>query len=111
MGKAFGISVIAEKNSLTADGRDLCFFDISVNDSDGNRIPDAKTRLTCIVTGGELLGIFSGDPKNEDMYGADVCHAFYGRAVAIVKTKSPGNVTVTVGGEGLCAGSCTVAAK
>lgn len=111
VGKAFGISVIAEKNSLTADGRDLCFFDISVNDADGNRIPDAKTRLTCIVTGGELLGIFSGDPKNEDMYGADVCHAFYGRAVAIVKTKSPGNVTVTVGGEGLCAGSCTVAAK
>ena len=111
VGKAFGISVTPEKRKMTADGRDLCFFDISVTDNRGDRIPDAETRLNCIVDGGELLGIFSGDPKNEDQYGSDVCHAFYGRAVAVVKTKVPGNVIITVGGEGLHVGSCTIEAK
>ena len=56
------------------------------------------------------MGIFSGDPKNEDQYCSDTCHAFYGRAAAVVRTKTPGTVKVTVGGEGLRAGSAEVTA-
>lgn len=110
VGKPNGVSVAAETGEINADNRDLCYFDISVVDEKGDRVPDAKTRLTCIVEGGELMGIFSGDPKNEDQYGSDVCHAFEGRAVAIVRTAKPGEVTITVGGEGLIAGSCRIKA-
>lgn len=110
VGKESAVSVAPETDEITADNRDLCYFDITVVDENGDRVPHAKTRLTCIVEGGELMGIFSGDPANEDQYGSDVCHAFYGRAVAIVKTKTPGKVKVTVGGEGLRAGSAEVTA-
>ena len=101
MGKPAKIRVSREKAQLRADNRDLCYFQITVEDQEGSRIPDAKNELTCLVEGGELLGIFSGDPKNEDEYTTNRCHAFEGRALAIIRTKTPGTVTVTVGSPGL----------
>ncbi len=105
------IAVTAETDRIKADHRDLCYFDISVTDLAGDRIPAAKTALTCTVNGGELLGIFSGDPANEDQYGSNACHAFEGRAVAIVRTAKPGQVTITVAGENLASGSASVKAE
>ncbi len=111
VGEPAAIRVSAESRVLTADNRDLCYFDITVTDDDGCRIPDAKNALTCLVDGGELLGIFSGDPCNEDAYGSNQCHAFEGRAVAIVRTDRPGKVTVTVGSCRLRSGSDSVSAQ
>lgn len=102
------VSVSPEKEHIYADGRDLCWFDITVCDGSGERVPDAKNELTCIVNGGELLGIFSGDPANEDAYTSPTCHAFTGRAVAVVRTKTRGSVTVNVGGPGLLTGTASV---
>ncbi len=108
VGAPAAVSVLPETSTLSADNRDLCYFDITIGDKDGNRIPNAAHELVCLVDGGELMGIFSGDPKNEDAYTSRVCHAFEGRAVAIVRTKNPGKVTVTVGSEGLTSGHATV---
>lgn len=111
VGAPAAISVLPESTSLKADNLDLCYFDITVIDEKGNRVPNAKNELLCIVDGGELLGIFSGDPANEDQYGSNICHAFEGRAVAIVKAAIPGNVTVTVGSNGLYSGQAAVLAE
>ena len=104
VGKPAAVKVAAEKETFAADARDLCYFDIMIVDADGDRIPDAKNELTCLVDGGELMGIFSGDPCNEDEYTTNRCHAFEGRALAIVRTRCPGNVTVHVGSNGLHTG-------
>ncbi|MBQ8813708.1 MAG: DUF4982 domain-containing protein [Lachnospiraceae bacterium] len=104
------VTVVAQSTSFQADNRDLCYFDITVTDDKGNRVVSAKNGLTCIVDGGELLGIFSGDPANEDQYGSNRCHAFEGRALAIVRTGNPGLVTVTVGSAGLTSGRAVVTA-
>ncbi len=111
VGAPVGIRVEPETTSLAADNRDLCYFDIIVTDADGNRVPDAKKEIHCAVESGTLLGIFSGDPANEDQYGSDTCHTFEGRALAIVRTNTPGDVRVTVIGHGLCAGSAAVTAE
>ena len=105
------MKVEAETETLAADHRDLCYFDITITDEAGDRVAAAKSALTCIVDGGELMGIFSGDPANEDQYGSNRCHAFEGRAVAIVRASKPGKVKVTVGGEGLYSGSAEVTAE
>ena len=110
VGTPAAVKVQAETDSLTADNRDLCYFDLTITDADENRVPDAKNKLHCSVEGGTLLGIFSGDPCNEDAYGSDTCHAFEGRAVAIVRTDRPGTVKLTVIGHGLAAGCDTVSA-
>ena len=72
----------------------MCYYNITIVDKDGNRVPDAEDKLTATVEGGELLCIFSGDPANEDEYGTNVCHAFGGRAVAVVRPQ--GEVKLTV---------------
>nr|MCR5264726.1 DUF4982 domain-containing protein [Clostridiales bacterium] len=98
------INVTPEKSSFKADGRDLLFADVDITDKDGNHVPDAKTALRCVVTGGDLVGIFSGDPRNEDKYGTNECHAFTGRATAVIKAKKTGAVTILVTGEGVASG-------
>ncbi len=100
-----------ETTELDADGRDLCYIDVFVTDENGARIPDSKVELTCEVEGGELAGFASGDPKNEDRYGSNICHAFEGRAIAIVRTKSVGDVKLTVKSAGLEAGTASVSAR
>ena len=110
-GAPYAVKVEAETDTLAADHRDLCYFDITITDKAGDRVAAAKSALTCIVDGGELMGIFSGDPANEDQYGSNRCHAFEGRAVAIVRASNPGKVKITVGGEGLYSGSADVTAE
>ncbi len=110
VGAPAAISVAAESESLIADSRDLCYLDITVTDENGDRIPDSECELTCTVSGGELLGIFGSNPANCDRYGSNACHAFEGRALAIVKTSHPGTLTLTVTGDGLREGKTTVKA-
>lgn len=109
-GSPAAVSVAAETDKLIADNRDLCYFDITVTDDSGRRVADAKNELCAIVDGGELIGIFSGDPKNTDQYGSCICHAFEGRALAIVRADRAGSVKLTVGSPGLMSGSDCVAA-
>ena len=57
------------------------------------------------------MGIFSGAPSNDDQYGSDFCHAYEGRAVAIVRASRPGDVRLIVLSEGLVSVSASVTAE
>lgn len=105
------IRVMPEKKTVKADGRDLLYFDIDITDIGGSHVPDANNALRCTVTGCELLGIFSGDPRNEDIYGSNECHAFTGRATVVVKAKDRGGITVIVSGDGLASGFASAEAE
>lgn len=111
VGEKSAINVTAEKDELLADNRDLCYFDITVADSEGRVVMAADDELKCVVSGGELLGIFSGNPCNEDSFTSNSCHAFLGRALAIVRTKTPGEVGIKVYADKLAAGFASVQAK
>lgn len=105
------ITVVAEKPTVAADNRDLAFFQISIQDSCGRLVEAAQNELICTVEGGELMGIYSGDPCNEDQYTSDRCHAFCGRALAVVRTKQPGIVSVCVCADGLRAVKAQILAE
>lgn len=110
-GESVLIDVVAEKSEFCADNRDLCYFDISITDSSGRIVTTAENELKCIVQGGELLGIFSGNPCNEDQYTSNCCHAFKGRALAIVRTKTAGTVNLKVYCDELAPGYAETIAK
>ena len=110
VGNAQKLHVYAEKSTICADNRDLCYLPISIADANGDRVADSQAALHCFVSGGELMGIFSGNPQSPDHYTSPDCHAFEGRAVAIVRAKEAGTVTVTVTSDGLSAASVTVKA-
>lgn len=102
------VTIVPEKTVLTADNRDLCYFDIYIIDKNGDLVPDAMHELTAVAEGGELMCIFSGNPKNEDDYPSGKCHAFYGKAVAVVRTDTKGSVRLSVSGKGLTTSSVEV---
>lgn len=110
-GQPAAINVVPEQEWFVADNRDLCYFDISVADSEGRLISEAENELTCLVQGGELLGIFSANPCSEDCFTSNTCHAFKGRALAVVRTDRKGNVGVLVYGEKLASGFAQAGSK
>ncbi len=110
-GEAERICVIPEKDIFKADNRDLCYFDISVTDSKGRIVSYAENQIVCSVSGGELLGVFSGNPCNEDEYTTNRCHTFMGKALAVVRADMPGEVELEVSSEGLISGFAKATAK
>ena len=110
VGSPAKVLVEAERAELAADNRDLCYFSIRIVDGENDLVADAANELVCSCQGGELMAIFSGDPKNEDQYTSDRCHAYCGTAVAVVRTKNPGTVRLTVVSEGLLPAQATVEA-
>ena len=96
MGEEEDITLTAERTEITADGRDLCYVTIRVTDKDGAPVPTSRAHISARVLGGELLGCFSGDPKAKDPLPSGDCDAFEGGAVAVVRTKQAGTLTLTV---------------
>ena len=94
--KAYKVKIVPESDSITADNRELCYYDIFVVDENDNLVTDGEFEIECELFNGELLGVFSGNPCNEDQYGSNKCHTFYGKAVAIVKCRYPGNIKLIV---------------
>lgn len=105
------IKAVPEKTLINADNRDLCYIELYVIDKSGNRVPYAENELNCICDGGELLCVFSGNPANEDSYTSEKCHAFEGRAIAVVRAKDAGSINLTVGSKGLNSDTVNICAK
>ena len=103
-GKPERIILSPEKDKLIADGRDLLYVRVRVTDKDGTTVDNYGGELRCSVDGGELMGFFSGDPKNEDQYGSNCCHAFGGEAMLIVRAKKKSEITIRVCAEELSEG-------
>jgi hypothetical protein len=74
-------------------------------------IAESEHELEAWVMGGELLGIFSGNPISDDDFTTNRCHAFKGRALAIVRTKDAGKVAIKVLSKDLAAGYAEAQAK
>lgn len=110
-GEAARLLLVSERAEITADNRDLVYADVTITDAQGKRIPAAKTSLRCTVEGGELMGFFSADPANEDEYGSSECHAFKGRAVAVVRAAQPGAIRITVSADGLPEATAEITAR
>ena len=95
------ILLTPETCQIKADGRDLLYVRVSLSDKKGIPYVTDERRLNCSVTGGKLLAFFSGDPKTEVSAVAPECDTFHGKALAVISTKTPGEITVTVEGDGL----------
>lgn len=100
-GTPYKITISPETKKIAADNRELCYYDISVVDENNNLVIDGEFEIECLLFNGELLGTFSGNPKNEDVYGSDKCHTFSGKAVAVVRSRYPGEIKLLVNAKGL----------
>jgi hypothetical protein len=91
------ISVIPEKD--TVHSGEVVYVNISLIGENGIVESNADTKLTVTVEGGELLAFGSANPRTEESYNDGAFTTYYGRAQAVIRSKEPGIVSVSVTGK------------
>lgn len=102
-GKPYRIELTADRDKITADGKDLSFVTVKVVDKDGNLCPTAANEITFKVKGkGYYRAGANGDPTSLESFQAPHMKVFSGMMTAIVSsTEEPGKITLEATSKGL----------
>ncbi|ADY52739.1 glycoside hydrolase family 2 sugar binding protein [Pseudopedobacter saltans DSM 12145] len=112
-GSAYKIQLIADRNNIKADGKDLSFITAQIVDKDGNIVPDADHLIKFTITGkGAIVGTDNGYQADLTSLSKPERKAFKGKALAIVKSQQneKGNIVLKAAAEGLEGASVVVKA-
>ncbi|MCI6552190.1 MAG: Ig-like domain-containing protein [Lachnospiraceae bacterium] len=109
-GQAQKLSVTADRREITADGRDLSYITIDVQDMEGNFVNGAEPEITLSIEGnGKIIGVDNGRQNDHTSFQSLTRNAFRGKLLAIVQsTDKAGSFTLTARSSGLASGSVTV---
>ncbi len=112
-GKPHHLELSADRNIISADGKDLCYVTVSVVDRDGNPCPHATNTLSFKVTGeGTYRAACNGDATSLEMFHLPRMKAFSGKLVVLVQpSEKPGYIQLEVSGKGLKKGVISIASK
>ncbi len=109
-----GVQLVLEvdKDTIKADGEDLCFVSISAIDKDGYPVENAMDYVEVLVEGaGRLLGLDNGDSTDYDAYKGNVRKLFNGRLLAVLGARTEaGEIKVTVNSKSLASAKLTIEA-
>ncbi|EWC91235.1 glycoside hydrolase family 2 TIM barrel-domain containing protein [Porphyromonas catoniae] len=102
-GKPHYLELVADRTTLTADGRDIAFVTVRVVDKDGNLIPDDARLLNFRVTGAATFrAAASGNPASLDAFHLPRHHTFSGQLVTLVQSsEQSGEAVLHVSAKGL----------
>ncbi len=102
-GDACRIVLKPEKNRLLADGEDLLFVEISMEDADGYPVENANSRVTVKADGaGALVGTDNGDSTDTESWKCGCRRLFGGKLLAVFKAgEEPGTLQIRVSSDGL----------
>jgi beta-galactosidase len=103
----------ADRARIRADGEDLSFVTVRVEDADGNLVPGADNLVRFAVEGaGRIAAVDNGNAATVEPFQADHRKAFNGLALLVVRSKrgERGPIRVTATSDGLApAGAALVA--
>ncbi|MDF1572757.1 MAG: glycoside hydrolase family 2 TIM barrel-domain containing protein [Bacteroidales bacterium] len=94
----------ADRNRISADGKDLSFITVKILDANGNLVPDAANLVKFSIGGpGELIATDNGSPCDMTSFVSPERKAFSGLVLGIVRSldREKGTLGVTVSAEGL----------
>lgn len=102
-----------ETTQMKADGRDLIFVEIGMEDADGYPVKNARNRVHVSVEGaGRLVGLDNGDSTDYDNYKATSRRLFSGKLLAVIAAKKEsGDIVVTATSVGLSEAKVTLYAE
>ncbi|RHW18494.1 DUF4982 domain-containing protein [Sphingomonas gilva] len=110
-GPAAKLSATVDRSRIDADGRDLAFVTIDVVDAEGRIAPRSDAMIRFRIEGpGELVATDNGDPTDMTAFPSARRAAFNGKALAIVRAKTPGRITLIAEAEGMTAGRASITA-
>jgi beta-galactosidase len=112
-GPAAKLALNADRTSIRADGKDLSFITLTVEDKDGLMAPRANNQIRFRVTGpGEIIATGNGDATSHASSQSLEPKAFNGLCLAIIRAKpgETGKIVVAAEADGLAGASITLRA-
>lgn len=107
------IALSPDRNTITADGYDLSFITVSIQDEKGTLCPRADNLVKFQIEGGALAAVGNGNPASLESFQLPHRKAFSGKCMLILKSTpgSAGEIKITATSEGLQPAKTTVTAK
>jgi beta-galactosidase len=108
------IRLLADRSSISADGDDLAFITVRVEDQDGNLCPVADNLLSFRVAGaGRIAAVDNGNAATIEPFQAEQRQAFNGLALLIVRSSAnhAGKIDIAASGDGLAGAHLEVIAR
>lgn len=92
----YKINLTADREIITANGKDLCYITVEISDKEGNFCPLANSLIFVDVEGaGTLKALCNGDATDQTSFASNYYHTFNGKMVIVVEpTKLPGEIVV-----------------
>lgn len=113
-GAAVKLEASADRSTLQADGADLAYITVRIDDQAGTLVPRAANKVTFKVTGpAEVIATDNGDATSFEPFQAPEHSAFNGMVLGIVRTRAgqPGKITVTATSDGLASATVELESK
>ncbi|WP_348525034.1 sugar-binding domain-containing protein [Parabacteroides sp. PM6-13] len=90
-----------DRSSVKADGQDVSHITVTIVDKEGIPVPNQDIPITIKVTGnGKLIGLDSGDLRNNTPYKTATRTTYFGKALALIQaSRTPGEITVEATGK------------
>jgi beta-galactosidase len=107
------VKLTADRGAIQADGDDLSFITVRIEDQHGNLCPMADNLVHFEVTGaGTIAGVDNGNAATVEPFQADHRKAFSGMALLIVRSKpgEAGRVKIVATSDGLAKDSTEIVA-
>ena len=102
-GQPHHLRLVPDRSALAADGQDLAYVTVRVEDKDGTLCPDATSQVRLSVNGaGKFRAVGNGDAASLEPFQEPRMHAFHGQLVAIVQAGAqPGALRLAATAPGL----------
>lgn len=113
-GTATKLTLTPDRATIAADGRDLSFVTLTIEDADGVLVPRSSNPIHFDVSGpGEIVATDNGDPTDRTVFASKDRDAFSSMALAIVRALpgQSGELVVTATSQGLTEGTVVVVAQ
>jgi beta-galactosidase len=108
------IKLLPDRSVIQADGDDLSFITVRVEDKDGTLCPGADNLVHFAVTGAaKIEAVDNGNPATVEPFQADHRKAFNGLALLIVRSQpgQSGKIQVIATSEGLAQDETEISAQ
>ena len=102
-GAPIKLALLPDRQTLAADGQDVCIVQAQVLDNAGRLVPIAEVPVEFHISGsGRLIGVGNGDPSSHEADKGGRRRTFNGLCAAIVQSSlQPGELRVDATSSGL----------
>jgi beta-galactosidase len=109
-GPAAKLVLQPDRKDIHADGSDLSFVTVRIEDADGNLVPHADNMVHFKVTGpGFIAGMDNGSETDHESFKGDQHKAFNGLCLAVIESSGKkGPITVTATSPGFPAATTVI---